>query len=151
MPIFGHLRNNPSRLIVALGVSALVFADLVLLWALDIFELTELKTLDHAFTGINRSDPVFSGGLEHKRRRENEVPVRSRLDQNLEFEADRLGADVCSRVGYDPNGARRYLLTLQSLGEMRWIPCWSPPILTNQERLDAMDESLLEVVQAPEG
>ena len=39
------------------------------------------------------------------------------LDQNLEFEADRLGADFCSRVGYDPNGARRYLLTLQSLGE----------------------------------
>ena len=93
LPIFGHLRNNPSRLIVALGVSALVFADLVLLWALDIFELTELKTLAHRFTGINRSDPVFSGGLEHKRRRENEVPVRSRLDQNLEFEADRLGAE----------------------------------------------------------
>ena len=51
------------------------------------------------------------------------------LDLNLEFEADRLGADVCSRVGYDPNGVRRYLLTLQSLGEMRWIPFWSPPIL----------------------
>lgn len=60
MPIFGHLRNNPSRLIVALGVSVLVFADLVLLWALDIFELTELKTLAHRFTGMNgRRSGVF--------------------------------------------------------------------------------------------
>ena len=62
------------------------------------------------------------------------------LDLNLEFEADRLGADDCSRVGYDPNGARRWLLTIQSLGEMRWIRFWSPPILTVQKRLDAMDE-----------
>lgn len=60
LPIFGHLRNNPSRLIVALGVSALMFAGLALLWALDIFELTELKTLDHAFTGMNgRCSGVF--------------------------------------------------------------------------------------------
>lgn len=54
------------------------------------------------------------------------------LDLNLEFEADRLGADDCSRVGYDPNGTRRWLLPLQSLGEMRWIPFWSPPILLSR-------------------
>ena len=72
------------------------------------------------------------------------------LDQNLEFEADRVGADYCTRVGYDPAGARRYLLTIQSLRLREEDAVLESTHPSGRERLDKLDEFLL-TVEAPPG
>ena len=72
------------------------------------------------------------------------------LDQNLEFEADRVGADYCTRVGYDPASARRYLLTIQSLRLREEDAVLESTHPSGRERLDKLDEFLL-TVEAPPG
>ena len=72
------------------------------------------------------------------------------LDQNLEFEADRVGADYCARVGYDPAGARRYLLTIQSLRLREEDAVLESTHPSGRERLDKLNEFLL-TVEAPPG
>ncbi|MBI2881788.1 MAG: hypothetical protein HYY21_09355, partial [Candidatus Tectomicrobia bacterium] len=56
MPLFAHLRKDPRRLYTALGVAALVFAGLAALWTLGLFELAELKSLDHRFVQFARPE-----------------------------------------------------------------------------------------------
>lgn len=56
MPLFTHLRKDPRRLYTALGVAALVFAGLAALWTLGLFELAELKSLDHRFVQFARPE-----------------------------------------------------------------------------------------------
>ena len=71
------------------------------------------------------------------------------LDQNLEFEADRVGADYCTRVGYDPAGARQYLLTIQSLRPREADIVLESTHPSGRERLDELDEFLLKVEAPP--
>ena len=73
------------------------------------------------------------------------------LDQNLEFEADRVGADYCTRVGYDPAGARQYLLTIQSLRPREADIVLESTHPSGRERLDELDEFLLKVEAPPGG
>ncbi|MEE8110972.1 MAG: M48 family metalloprotease [bacterium] len=73
------------------------------------------------------------------------------LDRNMEHEADKVGADFCSRVGYDPSAARDYLLTIQSLRPQEEDEILLTTHPSGQERLDELDEFLLNREAPPTG
>ena len=49
MPAFEHLRKDKKRLFIGVIVGLIVFVSLFALHALGLFELAELKSLDHRF------------------------------------------------------------------------------------------------------
>lgn len=70
------------------------------------------------------------------------------LDRGMEHEADRKGAEFCSRVGYDPQAARDYLQMLQSLRSGAEDPVLLSTHPSARERLQQVEE-FLAGIEAP--